>query len=173
MMKNNLTIICYDNALSRRIASALAEQYDMRYFDMYDMFGFDNAPYSFSEVLKMNGEAYVNKKMRSILKSEFNFSNTILIVDTKVLFENQDLFEKISENNLVIFLKSDFKTEFAQRENFSFKSEEEKKYFSLPIDILAETELKIEQNLADIKLNIDNLNYNQIKEKILETLRNL
>lgn len=145
----------------------------MRYFDMYDMFGFDNAPYSFSEVLKMNGEDYVNKEMRNILKSEFSFSNTILIVDTKILYENQDLFEKISENNLVIFLKSDFKIEFAQREQVVFKSDEEKEYFSLPIDILAETEQKIEQNLADIKLNIDDLNYNQIKDKILETLRNL
>lgn len=172
-MKNNLTIICYDNALSRRIAKALAEQYDMRYFDMYDMFGFDNAPYSFSEVLKMNGKDYVNKEMRSILKSEFSFSNTILIVDTKILYENQDLFGKISENNLVIFLKSDFKIEFAQREQVVFKSDEEKEYFSLPIDILAETEQKIEQNLADIKISIDNLNYNQIKDKILETLRNL
>lgn len=145
----------------------------MRYFDMYDMFGFDNAPYSFSEVLKMNGEDYVNKEMRGILKSEFGFSNTILIVDTKVLYENQDLFEKISENNLVIFLKSDFKTEFAQREHVAFKSNEEKEYFTLPIDILAETEQKIEQNLADIKISIDNLNYNQIKDKIFETLRNL
>lgn len=172
-MKNNLALICYDNALSRRIANALSEQYDMRYFDMYDMFGFDNAPYSFAEVLKMNGEDYVDKKMRSILKSEFSFSNAILIADIKVLYKNQDLFEKFSENNLVLFLKGDFKTEFAQREHAFFRSEEEKEYFSLPIDILAETEQKIEQNLADIKINIDDLNYNQIKDKIVEILKNL
>lgn len=172
-MKNNITIICYDNALSRRIAKSLCEEFDMRLFDMYDMFNFDNAPYSFSEILQLNGEKYVSSGMRGILKSEFTFSNTMLVVDTKVVSENQDLFGDIKDNNLVLFLKNDFKQEYAQREHNFFKSEEEKKYFSLELDKLCEIDMKIERELADIVFNVDGLNFNQIKENILETLKKL
>lgn len=172
-MKNNLAIICYDNALSRRIAKSLCEEFDMRYFDMYDMFNFDNSPYSFAELIKLNGEDYITKSMRSILKSEFGFTNTMLIADTKIIYDNQDLFDSIKDNNLVLYLKSDFKTEFAQREHVVFRSEEEKKYFSLELDKLCEIDMKIENQLADIVFDVEGLTFSQIKENILKTLQTL
>lgn len=172
-MKNNLAIICYESALSRRIAKALCEEFDMRYFDMYEMLLFDNSPYTFDELIKTNGEAYVDKEMRAIVKSEFSFSGAILIVDTKTLYKNQDIFKQIKQNNLVLFLKNDFKTEFSQREHVTFKSIEEKTYFSLELDKLCEIDMKIENELADLVFDIDGLNYNQIKEAIIETLKTL
>lgn len=172
-MKNNLAIICYDNALSRRVAKSLCEEFDMRFFDMYDMFNFDNSPYTFEQLVELNGEDYVSKSMRDILKTEFSFSNSVLIVDTKIIYENQDLFHSIKESNLVLYLKSDFKSEYASRERIAFKSETERKYFTLELDKLCEIDIKIENELADIVFDIDGLNFNQIKENIVGVLKTL
>lgn len=172
-MRKNIVVICYDYALSRRIAVILSEMFNMRFFDMYDMFLFDNAPYSFGEVLDLNGKEYVDKELRGILKNELDFSGVVFVVDTKVISENEDLYKDFKENNVIMFLKNDFKQEFLQREHIAFKSEEEKNYFSLPIDVLVETEQFIEKNLADFVLNIDNLTYREIKDNILEKLKQL
>lgn len=172
-MRKNLIVICYNYALSRRIANILAEKFDMRMFDMYEMFKFHNMPHSLADVLHINGEAYVDKKMRGILKTELDFSGVVFVVDTKIIGSNQDLFDALKENNIVLFLKNDFKTEFAQRDMVQFVSTEEKNYFSIPIDKIVEYEQAIENNFADITINIDDLKYSDIKEKIIKKLRAL
>lgn len=171
-MRKNIIVICYDYALSRRIACILAERFDMRFFDMYDMFAFDNAPYTLTDVLKINGEDYADKEMRGILKNELDFSGVVFVVDTKIISKNADLFEQLKENNVIIFLKNDFKREFAEREHIAFKSPEEKKYFTLPIDELVLVEQFISDNLADIVLDIDNLTYSEIKDNVIKNLEN-
>lgn len=172
-MRKNIIVICYDYALSRRIATILAEMFDMRYFDMYDMFAFDNAPYTLTDVLKINGEDYVDKEMRGILKSELDFSGVVFVVDTKIISKNADLFGELKENNIIMFLKSDFKREFSEREHIAFKSPEEKEYFTLKLDELFEIEHFISDNIADMVLDIDNLTYRQIKDNVIEQLKTL
>lgn len=169
-MQKNIIIICYNYALSRRIASALAEHFDMRTFDMYEMFKFHNMPLSLAEVMQINGEEFVDKKMRGILKDELDFSGVVFVVDTKIIGKNQDMFDKLKENNIVVFLKDDFKSEYAQRKKMNFVSEEERKYFSLEVDELNEIEQKIEKTFADIVVEISNLTYEEIKEKLLEKI---
>ena len=52
----------------------------------------------------------------------------------------------------------------------AFKSQADKDFFKLEIDELTENALNIENNLADIVVDIDGLVYDQIKEKVLKTL---
>ena len=165
-------VICYDYALARRIAGNLAEFLDMRYFDMIDMFNFNNAPYSLIDILKINGSKYVDKKMRSVLKTELDFSGVVFVVEPKVLAKNQDLFQELKTCNLVLFLKRDFKDDFVVREITHFKTDEEKEYFNLQLDELSESGLIFQNSLADIVVDIDNLNYEQIKEKVKQELEN-
>lgn len=171
-MKNNILVVCSNYALSRRVASILAEKFDMRSFDMYDMFKFHNMPNTLDDILQINGAMFADKKMRGILKDELEFSNVVFVVDTKVLFKNRDLFESLRENNLVLFLKNDFKTEFAQRENITFMTECEKEYFSLKLDELCEIEQILEQAFADVVVDINDLNYNEIITNILKGIDN-
>ena len=171
-MKENLMVICYDYALARRIAGNLAEFLDMRYFDMIDMFNFNNAPYSLIDILKINGPKYVDKKMRSVLKTELDFSGVVFVVEPKVLAKNQDLFDKLKVCNLVMFLKRDIKDDFVVREITQFKTDEEKEYFNLQLDELSENSLIFQNTLADIVVDIDNLNYEQIKDKVKQELEN-
>ena len=172
-MRKNIVIVGYDYALSRRVAVSLAELFDMRFFDMYDMFVFDNLPNTLTDVIKLNGKEYVDKKMKGIFKSEFEFSNVIFVVDTKIVSVCKDMYEEIKKNNIVIFLRRDFKLEFYQREHFVFKTEEERDYFTLKIDELFEADQDIAHNLADMVLEVDQLTYRQVKDFVLEDIKGL
>ncbi len=171
-MKENLMVVCYDYALSRRIAKSLADFFDMRFFDMFDMFNFNNAPHTLSELLKNSGREYVDKKMRSVLKTELDFSGSVFVVEPKILGLNGDLFEKIKSSNLVLFLKRDYKTEYAFREHMVFKTSEDKEYFSMPIDEMTENGENIQNTLADVVVDIDGLSFEQVKIKIQKALEN-
>ena len=127
-MKENLMLVCYDYALSRRISKSLADFLDMRLFDMLEMFVFNNAPYRLTDVIKINGKEYAVKEMRGVLKTELDCSGSVFAAEPKMLGLNQDLFEKIKECNLVLFLKRDYKTEFSIREKMLFRSDEDRDF---------------------------------------------
>ena len=163
-------IVCFDYALSRRISKSLSDFLEMRLFDMFEMFVFNNAPHKLTDVIKINGKEYAVKNMRSVLKKELDCSGAVFSAEPKMLGLNQDLFEKIKECNLVLYLKRDYKTEYALREQMPFKSPEDKDFFRLEVDELTEMGITIEENLADLVVDIDGLNFEQIKEKIIKTL---
>jgi len=142
----------------------------MRLFDMLEMFLFDNAPYRLTDVINMSGEEYATKKMRSVIKTELDLTGAVFAAEPKMLGLNQDLFEKLKENNFILFLKRDYKNDYIFRENMAFKSQVDKVFFRLEIDELTENALNIESNLADMVIDIDGLGYDQIKEKVIKTL---
>ena len=169
-MKENLMVVGYDYALTRRVSKGLSDFLDMRLFDMLEMFVFNNAPYKLTEVIEINGVEYANKEMRGVFKTELDLTGTVFAAEPKMLGLNRDLFEKLRENNLILFLKRSYKNDFLFRENMVFKSQIDKDFFKLEIDELAENSINIENNLADIVIDIDGLSYDQIKEEILKTL---
>lgn len=172
-MKENLMVICYDYGLSRRISSSLSDFLEMRLFDMLEMFVFNNAPYKLTDVVNINGIEYANKEMRGVLKTELDLEGVVFAAEPKMLGLNQDLFEKLKECNFILFLKRNYRNDFLFRENMAFKSQVDKDFFKLEIDELTENALNIEKNLADVVVDIDGLNFDQIKEKVLKTLESL
>ena len=172
-MKENMMVICYDYGLSRKISKSLADFFEMRLFDMLEMFIFNNAPYRLTDVININGMEYANKEMRGVLKTELDLSGAVFAAEPKMLGLNQDLFEKLKECNFIVFLKRNYRNDFLFRENMAFKSQVDKDFFKLEIDELAESSINIENNLADIVIDIDGLNYDQIKEKVLKTLESV
>lgn len=171
-MKENLMVVCYDYGLSRRISKSLADFFDMRLFDMFEMFVFNNAPYKLTDVIEINGFEYANKEMRGVLKTELDLSGTVFAAEPKMLGLNQDLFDDLRKNNLILFLKRNYRNDYLFRENMAFKSQSDKEFFRLEIDELTENAINIENNLADIIVDIDGLNFDQIKEKVIKNLEN-
>lgn len=165
-------VICYDYGLSRRISNSLAEFLEMRLFDMLEMFIFNNAPYKLTDVINKSGIEYANKEMRGVLKTELDLSGVVFATEPKMLGLNQDLYEKLKACNLILFLKRNYRNDFLFRENMAFKSQTDKDFFRLEIDELTENAQNIENNLADIVVDIDGLNFEQIKEKVIKTLEN-
>lgn len=169
-MKENLMVVCYDYALARRVSKSLAEFLEMRFFDMLEMFKFNNFPHALSDILKVNGRDYAIKEMRSVIKTELDCSGIVFVAEPKMLGLNQDLFDKLKERNLILYLKRDCKTEFAIRERTPFKTQEEKEFFQLEIDELSENSMNVENNLADLIVDINDLGFEDIKKKIQKTL---
>ena len=172
-MRKNILVVCYNYALSRRVASVIADRLDMRSFDMHEMFKFNNSPNSLEEVLKINGTDYADKEMRGVIKTEMDFLGVVFVADTKVLMKNQDLFDELKLANNILFLKNDFKTEFAQRENLSFISAIEKDYLSFKLDELYEAEEILETYLADFVIDINELSYAEIIDSVVANLDKL
>ncbi len=169
-MKENLMVVCYDYGLARRVSRSLAEFLDMRFFDMFDMFRFDNAPNSLTDIIKNGGTEYALKKMRSVFKTELDISGAVFVAEPKMLGLNQDLYEKLKACNLVLYLKSDYKDEYVAREKVPFNSSIDKEFFKLELDEIFEIGMNIDNNLADIVIEIDGLNFEQVKEKVIKTL---
>ena len=172
-MRKNILVVCYNYALSRRVASVIAERLEMRSFDMYEMFKFNNSPNTLEDVLRINGKEFVDKKMRGVLKTELDFLGVVFVADMKVLVENQDLFPQIKECNIVLQLKNDFKTEFAQRENISFMTDAEKEYFSFALDELFDAEKTLENELADAVVDVNELTYGEIIDRVITNIEKL
>ena len=172
-MRKNILVVCYNYALSRRVASVIAERLEMRSFDMYEMFKFNNSPNTLEDVLRINGKEFVDKKMRGVLKTELDFLGVVFVADMKVLVENQDLFPQIKECNIVLQLKNDFKTEFAQRENISFMTDAEKEYFSFALDELFDAEKILENELADAVVDVNELTYGEIIDRVITNIEKL
>jgi len=145
-MKENLMVICYDYGLSRRISNSLAEFLEMRLFDMLEMFIFNNAPYKLTDVINKSGIDYANKEMRGVLKTELDLSGVVFAAEPKMLGLNQDLYEKLKECNLTLFLKRNYRNDFLFRENMAFKSQTDKDFFRLEIHALTENAKNIENH---------------------------
>ena len=70
-------------------------------------------------------------------------------------------------------MKRDFKDEYAHREKISYKSGEEREYFTYKLDKLHEIHEFIEHELADISIDVDSLSYREIKDNILKKIDSL
>ena len=103
-MKNNLFFVAYEYEMSKNIASEVAEFFSMRLFDSIEMFEFNNVPRKLEDVLTECGRAYVEKKMRSIVKMEFDFNDAVFVAPFDYFDGWSSLCEQIKERNLVVFL---------------------------------------------------------------------
>ena len=103
-MKNNLFFVASDYDVARKLSKRVANFFDMRIFDSIEMFEFDHTPRKIDEVLSEFGESYIKKQMRSIVKMQLDFSDSVFVFDSKYLSCFDDLFEDVISQNLVIFL---------------------------------------------------------------------
>lgn len=118
-MKNNLFFVANDYNNAKFVASSVAEFFDMRLFDSVEMFEFDHTPRKIEDVLNDFGYEYVNKKMKSIVKMQLDFDDSVFVGDLTFLEGWRCLFDDIKSKNLVIFLndktKSNITTQAKQK----------------------------------------------------------
>ena len=57
-MVNNIMILGINRKVSRQVSEMLAEQLQMHFLDIIELFEFDNIPRSLSDVLGLKGERY-------------------------------------------------------------------------------------------------------------------
>ena len=172
-MKHNLVFVGFDYALLRRLSTYFAESFDMRFFDVYDYFNFDNQPNTIADLYKRNGWDYVDSELRGAVKMVDSFDNVIYILDLKIAGICKDLFESIKEKSLVVYVEHNQRAE-AIRKNISvYKSLEELAYFQITDEQLAALKSEIINNFADIVISQGDLTYEQKKNLILEEFKKM
>lgn len=172
-MKKNLILAGYNYARLRRLATQFAEIFDMRFFDIYDYFIFDNSPNSIADLYHQNGWDYVDKQVRDIVDMQTTFENVVSVLDLKIASICTDFFDKIKENNVVVYVGHNEKTEEIRKRHIFYKSQEEMAYFLLTEEALENIQEKVRNELADIVIDDTDLAYDQLKDKILEEFQKM
>lgn len=171
-MKQNLLVTSYDYDLSKRLAEKLADAFSMRVLDAIGLFEFDHIPRSFREMLELNGYDYVMKKLRSILKMELDFDDTVFVTNVSFADNCSDLFYKIKLSNFVILLKKDLAEEENELKAKQYQFESERSFFVCDKTVLEARETSISKDCADIVIEMGDLSEDEIVEKIIDKIKN-
>lgn len=171
-MKQNLLVTSYDYDLSKRLAEKLADAFSMRVLDAIGLFEFDHIPRSFREMLELNGYDYVMKKLRSILKMELDFDDTVFVTNVSFADNCSDLFYKIKLSNFVILLKKDLAEEEKELKAKQYQFESERSFFVCDKTVLETRETSISKDCADIVIEMGDLSEDEIVEKIIDKIKN-
>ncbi len=106
-MKQNILITGQNYDLSIEVAKSLAEKLNFMVLNQIELFEFDHIPRSFGEVLKSEGKDYVDKKLRSIMKSELDYEKTIFVCPLASIRGSQEILYKVKYNNVVVLIENE------------------------------------------------------------------
>lgn len=172
-MKQNLMLVGYNYARLRRLATQFAEFFDMKFFDIYDYFIFDNSPNSIADLYHKNGWEYVDQEIRNAVEMQTTFDNVVSVLDLKIASICTDFFDQIKENNVIVYLENNEKTEEIRKRHIFYRSQEEMAYFLLTEEALGDIKERVQNEIADIVITDTELSLEQLRDEILEKLRSL
>lgn len=172
-MKQNLMLVGYGYARLRRLATQFAEFFDMKFFDVYDYFIFDNAPNTIADLYHQNGWEYVDREIRNAVEMETDFENVVMVLDLKIAHLCSDMFEEFKKKNVVVYVENNEKVEEIRKRYIFYKSQEEMAYFLLTEEDLENIKEKVKNELADVIIENGDLNYEQVRDEIIEKLKNM
>jgi RNase adaptor protein for sRNA GlmZ degradation len=145
----------------------------MRFFDIYDYFIFDNSPNSIADLYHQNGWEYVDEQVRDTVEMQTTFDNVVSVLDLKIASICTDFFDKIKENNVVVYIGHNEKTEEIRKRHIFYRSQEEMAYFLLTEEALERIQEKVKKELADIIVDDGELAYDQLRDKILDEFQKM
>lgn len=128
-MQENISILCSDREFAKQVAGILAERLEMQFIDIFDMMMFDDKPHSFKEILALRGEAGVRAHEKSCLKYACSFSNTIIVCETGVI-EDEDNIRQLHKNSVIVYIHNPARKTFEALQNVQYDSQEEKDFFA-------------------------------------------
>lgn len=167
-MKKNIAIVCFDRTLSRMTASLVADQLEMRFFDMREMFEFDHKPNTFKSILNDYGAKYYRQKEGSLLGYASEFENIVYNLDTDCFYK-KDLIKKLGKDFLIIYLHISLtlaKNILQKEEYCSYK---EKSMYALSKEQLA-NRIKNIKSVADIEVNATKMTSFKASAEVLRAI---
>lgn len=154
-MKKNIAIICFDKSLARATASLLADQLEMRFFDMRDLFEFDHKPRTFKELVTNYGAKYFRQKEDSLIRYASGFENVVYNVDSDCLYK-KDLIKKLGNEYLIIYLHINLNLAWKIVDKEDYSCYKEKSMYALTREQLAKRVSNI-RDAADIEINVSSM----------------
>lgn len=167
-MKKNIAIICLDRTLSRMTAGLVADQLEMRFFDMRDLFDFDHKPNTFKSILNQYGAKYYRQKEASLLGYASGFENVVYNIDSDCFYK-RDLIKKLGKDYLIVYLHINpvLASNIVQKEEYCcFK---EKNMYALSKEQLAKRINNMRAS-ADIEVNATKMTSFKASAEVLRAI---
>lgn len=170
-MKQNIAVICLDKTMSRATAGLVADQLEMRLFDMRELFEFDHKPRTFKEIITTQGATYFRKKEASLLKYASNFENIVLNLDSDVLYK-KDMLKKIEDSFLIIYLHipATKAANIVDKEEYSCYKE--KCLYALEKDKIS-TRIERARAVCDIEVNVSGSSYFKASGEVIRAIHKM
>ena len=170
-MKSNILVVSYNQNLSKQVAEELATEFSMRVFSAIELFEFDNAPRSLSEMIAIRGASYVKQELAGIVKFSTDYENVVFVADLSMHETCKDFLLKIISSYVVVLLKDEPEKEEQVLLNRNYDQYEKELYF------YNQEGLEIAENAigeyADVVVNINNRNNAEIAAEIVEAIKTI
>lgn len=147
-MVQNIAIISFKKNQAYEVSKLLAEQLDMSFLDTVELFEFDNAPRTQTDMIRDFGLKTYRKSICSTVKYASFFENTVINIDPSAL-SSQKIFDIIKNNCLLIYIGNGTKRVHGFLQKQKYASKELEKIYKLSLEKIQKTDEKIRKN-ADI-----------------------
>lgn len=151
-MVQNIAIVSFKSGQAYNVAKVLAGQLDMSFLDTVELFEFDNAPRTQSDMIREFGLRLYKKEIRSTVKYASFFENTVINVDISALYSN-NILDIVKNNCLLIYLNNGTKRVYNFLKKQNYQTKELKKLYKLSLDQVEKRNRQIKDR-ADITLNV-------------------
>ena len=154
-MKKNIAIVCLDKTMARTTSNLVADQLEMRFSDMREMFEFDHKPHTFKDIISEYGSKYYRSQEVSLLKYAAGFENVLLNIDTDCFYK-KDIIKNLGDSYLIIYLhlNTGLATKILEKEEYSCYKE--RMMYSLSKDQITKRIENI-KSCADITINVSSM----------------
>ncbi len=160
-MVQNIAIVSFKSGQAYNVAKVLAGQLDMSFLDTVELFEFDNAPRTQSDMIREFGLRLYKKKIRSTVKYASFFENTVINVDISALYSN-NILDIVKNNCLLIYLNNGTKRVYNFLNKQNYQTKELKKLYKLSLDQVEKRNRQIKDQ-ADITINISSSREHDLK----------
>ena len=167
-MVNNIMILGINRKVSRQVSEMLAEQLQMHFLDIIELFEFDNIPRSLSDVLGLKGERYYREKEVGLNKYVSSFENTVIHGESGAVLKSKNI-KNVKNNCLVVYIHFPA----AQVKKFlsvqDYKTKQLKKFFNVSLDRIKRRVELLKKN-ADISITGTGKSSFKITSEILRAM---
>lgn len=168
-MKKNIAIICLDKSVASSVSQFLADQLEMRFFDMRQLFEFDHKPHTFKDIINQYGISYYRQKELSILNYASGFENVVLNLDSDIVYK-KDTLSQIASDYLIIYLHISPNRALNILSKEEYCCYREKSMYVLTKDKLL-TRIETIRNQADVEVNISSLGLPNLCRETIKSIK--
>lgn len=162
-MKNSICIVGLINDFTKKIAKALADELEMFYADVNELLQFDLI--DINEAQKKSGKNYILKLETSKVKTVSTYENTVFTLNYSSLINNNN-YEYVKENSLIIYLKLGEKTFLKVLENQNLTKNQK----HLQAVVFKDRD-KLCNKICDIKISVRSLDEKVIIKNLIYALQ--
>lgn len=164
MAKTNLCIIGLAKYFTDNICKSLSSKLDMFYANVQDIVEFEL--FDLNQIEEVCGKEFLLKEQTSIVKRICSYENTLININYSEL-NDENILDSIRSSCLLIYIRIDKDRFKKEQDNDNFNHNEK----IINIDLFNDRDF-ICKNIAEIVVNCNDLNEDNVVELILKEMIN-